>query len=150
MSSQASPSSPVAAVARPALALPVLGEVPHGRYSLGVPVNNNNVQIGFSGTPDAKDRLDLVVDADRIVISRASGEPLQIESGVMEGDGPPQERRLVRRRVLAGPVPALTLERSGAVWEADTALHDDAMRVELSRFAAKVGDAALKKAKHGA
>lgn len=127
------------------LHLPILGELPLGRHLFGVPINNGSVQIGFAGKPDSIDRLVVDAEPDAIEIARLSGELLQIESGIIDRGG--DRLRIIRKQVLAEPLGGITLWRAGDAWETWARLAEPATKVGLSRFAAKIGNTAIHKAK---
>ena len=129
-----------------ALPLPILDRLPHGRHSLGVPIKNGNVQIGFVGTPDSIDRLLVDVEPNAIEIARLSGELLQIESGVLER-GHATGKKVVRKHVLDDPVEKIRIHRTDEGWEPGIILADPDRRVGMSRFAAKIGSATVDKTK---
>lgn len=122
------------------LPLPVLGILPNGDYSLGVPLVGDALQIGFRGKPEGISRISVMVEDEQIMIAREDSMPLQIEGsfGTVNADG---RLAIERRRVLREPVPAITLRPSETpgVWTVDGDIMDPQNRVGLSRFAAKMG-----------
>ncbi len=122
------------------LRVPGLNQIPLGVYSLGVPILRGRVQIGMRGTPDAFDRLAVGVTEDAIEITRRSCD-LQIETGVIDTrDG---KRVVGRTDVLVEPIPVLTLRKDDGQWIADRT--NVLSCVGLTRFVAKVGEAAIAK-----
>lgn len=120
------------------LSVPVLDTLPHGKYSLGVPIANGSIPLGSSVKPTSFDRLLVEVAQGTVTLSRKSGAPIQIESGtvVQNSDG---SRRVVRGPVLTSPTVALVLRNTGDGWESDAELVNPDRRVGLVRLAAKVG-----------
>ena len=125
------------------LALPVLGLIPQGEYSLGVPIKGGSVQTGFHGTPDSFDRLNITAAPDEIQIARKGGD-LQVESAVLHdvGNGKRSGKRV---QVFVTPEPMLTIRKIDGQWitEADKIVS----RLGLVRFVAKVGEVAVGKSK---
>jgi hypothetical protein len=125
------------------LALPVLGLIPIGEHSLGVPIKDGSVQIGFHDTPDSFDRLNVTAAPDEIQIARKGGD-LQVESAVLH-KAENGKRGGKRVHVFVAPEPVLTIRKIDGQWmtEADKI----ASRLGLVRFMAKVGEVAVGKSK---
>lgn len=124
-----------------ALALPVLDHIPVGTYNLGAPVKNDSIQVGIQGRPEGFARVNLLVTADHMEISRY-GSDLQIESGILVDDDYGM-RRMARAPVLEHPQSLLLLNKSSGFWVTES--HNVVSRTGLVRFAAKLAGVAAAK-----